>query len=167
MYTALQRKILFVLGLLLLVSCRPAAPTPTPLRISTFTDPDEELTAAVRQAQDTLYIWRKAFLAPQHPYAMMSVKVRFEANGEVEDIWTEPMYILDNVYTVRMVEGVTLKQGIHPDRLVDVAPHNIVDWMMLEQDGTLHGGYTIRLEYDRLPPDQQKKFLEATGYKFE
>lgn len=98
---------------------------------------------------------------------MMSVKVRFAANGEVEDMWTEPVLILDNVYTVRMVEGVTLKQGIHPDRLVDVQPEDIVDWMMMEDDGTVHGGYRIQLEYERMTPEQQKKFLEVTGYKFD
>lgn len=165
MYTALQRKNLFIVGFLLLVSCQPAAPTPLP--ISTFTDPDKELTQAVRQAQDSLYVLRQEFLAPKQAYSMMSVKVRFAANGEVEDMWTEPVLILDNVYTVRMVEGVTLKQGIHPDRLVDVKPQDIVDWMMMEDDGTVHGGYTIRLEYERMTPEQQKKFLEVTGYKFD
>ena len=81
---------------------------------------DKELTQAVRQAQDLLYVLRQEFLAPKRSYSMMSVKVRFANDEEVEDMWTEPVYILDNIYTVRMVEGVTLKQGIHPNRLVDV-----------------------------------------------
>ena len=165
MYKALQRNIVFVLGFLLLVACQPTAPTPLP--ISKFTDPDEELTQAVRQAQDSLYILRQEFLAPRKPYSMISVKVRFESDGEVEDMWTEPVFILDNVYTVRMVEGVTLEQGIHPERLLDVKPQDIVDWMIMEEDGTVHGGYTIRLEYERMTREQQKKFLEVTGYKFD
>lgn len=165
MYKALQRNIVFVLGFLLLVACQPA--TPTPVSISKFTDPDEELTQAVRQAQDSLYVLRQEFLAPRKPYSMISVKVRFESDGAVEDMWTEPVFILDNVYTVRMVEGVTLEQGIHPERLLDVKPQDIVDWMIMEEDGTVHGGYTIRLEYERMTPEQQKKFLEVTGYKFD
>lgn len=165
MYKALQWKSFIALGMLLLVSCSPAQPTPIP--ISTFTDPDDELAQAVRQAQDTLYIWRQAFLAPKQPYSMLSVKVRFVNGGEVEDMWTEPIFVLDNIYTVRMVEGVTLEQGIHPERLLDVDSKNIVDWMIMEKDGTLLGGYTIRLAYERMTPEQQKNFLEVTGYKFE
>ena len=121
----------------------------------------------MRQAQETLHIWRKEFLAPKQAYSMTSLKIRFISRGEVEDIWTEPMFVLDNVYTVRMVEGVTLVQGIHPERLVDVDPQNIVDWMLLAEDGTVIGGYTLRLEYKRLNPEEQKKYLEVTGYKFE
>lgn len=165
MYQPLQWKPFIVLVLLLLISCRPAEPTPVP--ISTFTDPDEELTRAVRQAQDTLYIWRQEFLAPKESYSLMSLKVRFGENGRVEDMWTEPVQVLDNVYTVRMVEGVTIETGVHPDRLVDVKPQDIVDWMLLKDDGTLIGGYTLRLEYERMTPEQQQRYLQITGYKFE
>ncbi len=165
MVKALQWKTLFVVCLLFTVSC--SLPAPTPARVSTFIDPDPELEEAVRQAQDTIYVFRQAFLAPKPDYTLMSLKVRFANDGEVEDMWTEPMLILDNVYTVRMVEGVTLEQGIHPDRLVDVKLPDIVDWMILQKDGKVIGGYTLRLDYERMTPEEQKKYFEATGYKFE
>ena len=161
MYKHLHWKILIVLSFLL-ASCQPAAPTPVP--ISTFTDPDKEFEKAVRQAQDTLYILRQAFLAPKPSYAFMSVKVRFATDQGTEDMWTEPIDLLDNVYTVRMVEGVTLELKAHPDRYVEVSPDEIIDWMILEKDGTVHGGYTLRLEYKRLSPEEQKKYKERTGY---
>jgi uncharacterized protein YegJ (DUF2314 family) len=162
MYKPLHWKAFLILSLLMLVSCRPAAPTPVP--ISTFTDPDQEFEKAVRQAQDTLYVLRQAFLAPKPSYSFMSVKVRFITDEGTEDMWTEPVDLLDNVYTVRMVEGVTLKLKAHPDRLVEVSPQEIIDWMILEKDGTVLGGYTLRLEYQRLSPEEQKKYKERTGY---
>jgi uncharacterized protein YegJ (DUF2314 family) len=146
----------------LLVACTPSTPTPVP--ISTFTDPDAELTKAVRQAQDTLNILRRAFLAPDPSYVFMSVKVRFATDEGTEDMWVEPIDILDNVYTVRMVEGVTIELQAHPDRYVEVSPDEIIDWMILKDDGTVLGGYTLRLEYERLSPDEQKKYHERTGY---
>jgi uncharacterized protein YegJ (DUF2314 family) len=172
MYKPLQWKTLIVL-FLFLASCSPAESTSTPAprlttahtQIPTLTD--EELAEAVRQAQETLYVWRQEFLAPKQAYSMTSLKVRFAGDGGVEDMWTEPMFVLDNVYTVRMVEGVTLEKGIHPGRLLDVKPQDIVDWMLLQEDGTLVGGYTLRLEYERMTPEQQKRYLEITGYKFE
>jgi uncharacterized protein YegJ (DUF2314 family) len=167
MYTPLQRKtsILLVLAAAVFVSCSPAGPTPVP--ISTFTDADEEFTEAVRQAQNTLYLFRQEFIAPTKEYAQMSLKVRFRGEGGVEDMWTEPFYILGDVYTVRMIEGVTLELGAHPDRLVEVDAHDVVDWMIREQDGTVLGGYTLRLDYERMSPEQQKRYLEVTGYKFD
>jgi uncharacterized protein YegJ (DUF2314 family) len=173
MYKPLQWKA-FVL-LVFLASCGPAeppfTPIPTPSSV-TFETPipvrdDEELAEAVRQAQETLHIWRQEFLAPKKSYTMTSLKVRFGEEGDIEDMWTEPLYILDNIYTVRMIEGVTVEQGIHPERLLDVEPEDIIDWMLLEEDGTLVGGYTLRLEYKRMTPEQQKRYIEVTGIRFD
>jgi uncharacterized protein YegJ (DUF2314 family) len=173
MYKPLQRKTLIALLFIFLASCSPAEPTVTSTPGSTASHTpipvlaDEELAEAVRQAQETLLIWRQEFLAPKKSYSMTSLKVRF-ANGEkVEDMWTEPLYVLDNTYTVRMVEGVTVDQGIHPNRLLDIKAEDIIDWMLLEEDGTLTGGYTLRLEYKRMTPEQQKRYIEITGIRFD
>ena len=165
MYNVLQLKIPILLFLFFVASCAPSAPTPAP--ISTLANLDEEMTVAVRQAQDTLYILRQAMLAPKPSYKFLSVKVRFVSNGDIEDMWTEPIDFSDDKYTVRMVEGVTLKLGAHPDRLVEVAPNDVLDWMILEKDGSVFGAYTLRIEYQRMTPEQQKRYDEVTGYKFE
>lgn len=166
MYTPLQLKTLLILCLFFIVSCAPSAPTPAP--VATLANMDEEMSLAVRQAQDTLNILRQALIAPKPSYAFLSVKVRFVAsNGKIEDMWTEPVDFYDNKYVVRMVEGVTLEQGAHPDRLVEVPEDEVLDWMILEKDGTVFGGYTLRIEYQRMTPEQQKRYDEVTGYKFE
>jgi len=173
MYKPLQRKTFILLVLIFLGSCSPAQPTATstPGLTTSFTPvparSDAELAEAVRQAQETLHIWRQEFLAPKKSYSMTSLKVRFANNEQMEDMWTEPLYILDSTYTVRMVEGVTLDQGIHPDRLLDIKAEDIVDWMLLEEDGTLLGGYTLRLEYKRMTPEEQKRYIEITGIRFD
>ena len=166
MVKALQLKILFIVCMFLAVSCAPAAPTQEP--VSTFVADDPEFQEAVRQAQNTLHIFRQEMLSPSSSYLLASLKIRFvAANGEVEDMWTEPVYILDDVYTVRMVEGVTITKGTHPDRLVDVGLQDIVDWMLLQEDGKVIGGYTLKLDYERLSPEQQQKYRESTGYRFD
>lgn len=126
------------------------------------------MAAAVKQGQNTLYVLRRALLAPNPSYVFLSVKVHFTSpDGSSEDMWTVPVDILDNIYTVQMVEGVTLEQGAHPDRLVEVHPEQILDWMIEEKDGTVLGGYTLRVEFKRMTPQQQKRYLEVTGYKFQ
>jgi uncharacterized protein YegJ (DUF2314 family) len=166
MYKALQLKIPFIVVLFFVASCSPSEPAPTP--ISTFTGLDEEMSIAVHQAQDTLYVMRQAMLAPKPSYKFLSVKVRFASNGgDIEDMWTEPVDFSDSNYVVRLVEGVTLELGAHPDRLVEVAPKDVLDWMIVVKDGSVFGGYTLRIEYERMTPDQQKRYDEVTGYKFE
>ena len=175
MYKFLQWKNFLLPVMMLLASCSPTEPTRAPIALPVVSSPhtpipilkDEELDEAIRQAQETLHIWRQEFLAPKKSYSITSLKVRFGEEGDIEDMWTEPLYILDNIYTVRMVEGVTVEQGIHPDRLVDVRPEDIIDWMLLEEDGTLVGGYTLRLEYKRMTPEQQKRYIEITGIRFD
>ena len=175
MHKPLQWKSFILLVFIILASCSPAEPTATSISTPdpiTFHTPipvlaDEELADAIRQAQETLHIWRQEFLAPKKAYSITSLKIRFGEEGDIEDMWTEPLYILDNLYTVRMIEGVTVEQGIHPDRLVDVRPEDIIDWMLLEEDGTLVGGYTLRLEYKRMTPEQQKRYIEVTGIRFD
>ena len=169
----LQWKSFLLLVFVFLASCSPAEPTSisSPGFTTSHTPipplADEELAEAVRQAQETLHIWRQEFLAPKKSYSMTSLKVRFGGEGDLEDMWTEPVYILDNIYTVRMVEGVTVEQGIHPDRLLDIKAEDIIDWMLLEEDGTLVGGYTLRLEYRRMTPEEQKRYIEITGIRFD
>ncbi|HEX2994238.1 MAG TPA: DUF2314 domain-containing protein [Anaerolineales bacterium] len=165
MVKPLQLKILVAVCLLFTASCgQSATPTPT----TTFRDPDQELVAAVAQAQSTLSVLRGALLAPKPSYVFLGLKVRFtSSDGRTEDMWTEASYILDNVYIVQMIEGVTLQRGAHPDRFVEIKPDQIIDWMIKEEDGTVHGGYTLRLDFGRMTPEQQQKYLEVTGYKFD
>jgi uncharacterized protein YegJ (DUF2314 family) len=164
MVKALQWKTFFVMCLLLTAACGRPAPTST----STFSDPDQELAEAVRQAQSTLSVVRQAMLAPKPSYEFLGVKARFRSsNGSIEDMWVEPVAFMDNRYTVRMIEGVTLETGAHPDRLVEVDSKDILDWMIKEKDGTIHGGYTLRVEFKRMTAEQQKRYLEVTGYKFD
>lgn len=148
--------------LLLLVACQPAEPTPVP--ISKFSDPDPELTKAVRTAQDTMYIFRRAFLSPKPSYQFMSVKVRFQSRHGTEDMWTEPIEIIDNTFLVRMIEGVALEMKSHPDRYVEVPADEVIDWMILQTDGTVQGGYTLRIFYDSLSPEEQEQYRQNTGY---
>ena len=161
MYRALRLLSLFLLSLFFVVSCGPSAPTPIP-PVS-----DEEFDAAVQQAHDTMNIVRQALLAPKASYTFVGLKVRFTGEGTFEDIWTEPMDYYNGIFTTQMVEGVTLQKGLHPERLVRVPEKDVLDWMIVEDDVTLIGGYTIRLAYQHMTSDEKKEFIRITGYVME
>jgi len=161
MYKPLQLKIVLIVGILLMTACGPSTPTPIPPVT------DEEFSAAVDQAHGTLAIVRRALLAPEPSYAFIGLKIRVYGNSEYEDIWTEPLDYYNGAFTTQMVEGVTLAQGYHPENYVRVPVDNVIDWMIVEDDGNLIGGYTIRLAYIHMTSEEQEEFIRVTGYTVE
>jgi uncharacterized protein YegJ (DUF2314 family) len=162
MYRTLHLKILFLFCLLFVVACG-ASPTKSGLPVS-----DEELNTAIDQAQSTMDTVLHAMLAPKPSYDFLGVKVRFSMpDGASDDNWVELVDYYDGIFTIRMMDGLTYNTNLHPDRTLDVPEKRVVDWMIVEKDGTLIGGYTIRLAYEHMTPDEQKEFLRVTGYKID
>jgi len=88
-------------------------------------------------------------------------------DGASDDNWVELVDYYDGIFTIRMMDGLTYNTNLHPDHTLDVPEKRVVDWMIVEKDGTLIGGYTIRLAYEHMTPDEQKEFLRVTGYKID
>jgi hypothetical protein len=51
--------------------------------------------------------------------------------------------------------------------MVTVPMNKVLDWVIVEDDGNLIGGYTIRLSYEHMTPEEKKEFLRVTGYKLD
>jgi uncharacterized protein YegJ (DUF2314 family) len=159
MYKPLPWTNLFLVCLIFVASCSPS------LEGRPITD--EEFNAAVEQAHDTMDILLRSLLAPNPANRFVGIKARFNGKNVVEDHWTEPIDYYNNVFTVRMLDGLTLNTGLHAEQFVEVPASEILDWMIVESDGNVLGAYTLRLEYERMTPEEQKKYRENTGYKFE
>jgi uncharacterized protein YegJ (DUF2314 family) len=160
MYKPLQLKFLVLFLLILTVSCAPATPqTSTPVS-------EEELNAAIKEARGSMDTLFQAMLAPKASYDFLGVKVRFYTpdNG-ADDNWVEPIDYYDGIFTIRMMDGLTYDKNLHADHTLTVPLKRVVDWMIVEKDGTLIGGYTIRLAYKHMSPAEKKEFLRVTKYK--
>lgn len=161
MYRHLQLKVVLLLSVLLVNSCGSSSPT----AVAPATD--EEFDAAVTDAHDTLQIVRRALLSPEPSYVFVGLKIRVYGDSTFEDIWTEPLDYYNGAFTTQMVEGVTLETGFHPESPVRIPVEDVIDWMILEEDGNLIGGYTIRLAYRHMTPEEQEEFVRITGYTVE
>ena len=171
MVKRLQWKNILIVFLLWMSACQSSANSATSVSASSSPVPqnetysEEELNEAIRQAQETLNILKSAFLSPKPSYAYMHVKVRFSSGPVREDMWTQPVELMGDIFVVQMMEGVSIDNGIHPDRYLNIPSKDIIDWMIMEDDGTVLGGYTLRLEYKYLTPEEQERYPEVTGYK--
>lgn len=157
MYKPLQLTTLFLIGLLFVVSCSPS--------LAGTAVTDEQFDAAVEEAHQTLGTLRSALLSPQESYDFIGLKVRFTGETAYEDIWTQPVDYFDGFFTTRMIDGVLLDPGLNTERLVVVPLSKVLDWVIVEDDGNLIGGYTIRLDYEHMTAEEKKEFLNVTGYK--
>ena len=161
MYRHLQWKIFLLAGVILMGSCGSPVPTPVP-PVS-----DEELNVAVEEAHTTLNVVRQALLSPKPSYVFIGLKIRVHGDSTFEDIWTEPLDYYNGAFTTQMVEGVTVTQGYHPEQMVRIPVEDVIDWMIVEADGNLIGGYTIKLAYLHMTPEEQEEFIRITGYTVE
>jgi uncharacterized protein YegJ (DUF2314 family) len=155
-------KIPFLLCLFLLASCSSSSSLEgTPVT-------DEELDAAIQQAHATLNVLREALIAPKDSYDFVGLKVRFRTDGGlIDDNWTQPVAYYEGVFTIRMMDGLTYEPNQHTDHLLNVPLGEVVDWVIVEKDGNLIGGYTIRLDYEHMTSEEKEEFLKNTGYKIE
>jgi uncharacterized protein YegJ (DUF2314 family) len=157
MYKPLQLTTFFLICLLFIASCSPSV-AGTPIT-------DEQFDAAVEEAHQTLGNLRKALLSPQESYDFVGLKVRFTGKTAYEDMWTEPVDYLDGYFTTRMIDGILLDPSLNTERLVVIPLSKVLDWVIVEDDGNLIGGYTIRLSYEHMTAAEKKEFLKVTGYK--
>jgi uncharacterized protein YegJ (DUF2314 family) len=159
MYKPLQLKTLLLVCLFFATSCgvnSSLAGTPVT---------DEEFDAAVEEAHSTLNVLRQALLAPKPSYDFIGLKVRFTGAETFEEIWTEPVDYLDGYFTIRMIDGVLLSPRLNTDRFVSIPLDKVLDWVIIEDDGHLIGGYTIRLSYEHMTAEEKEDFLSVTGYR--
>jgi uncharacterized protein YegJ (DUF2314 family) len=161
MYKSLQFRAILIVCLFLMTSCGSSSSlSGTPIT-------DEEFDAAVEQAHNTLSTLRSALLSPQQSYDFVGLKVRFTGEASFEDIWTEPVDYFDGYYTTRMIDGILLDPSLNTERLVTVPLDKVLDWVIVEDDGHLIGGYTIRLSFEHMTPEEKEEFLKVTGYKID
>lgn len=157
----LQLQCVLLVCILLVSACSPSSSVAgTPVT-------DEEFDAAVGEAHNTLRVLRQALLSPKPSYDFVGLKVRFTGSGAAEDIWTEPLDYFDGYFTIRMIDGVLIDPGLNTDRNVVVPLDKVIDWVIIEDDGNLIGGYTIRLSYEHMTPEEKVEFLDVTGYKID
>lgn len=121
------------------------------------------MEAAFQQARDTLDSFIEK-IGTSHPdRSLVAVKVRFVLpDGSTQDLWVDRISYQAGSFHGTMGDDIpTLKLSI--DDKITIARKDIVDWMIVEE-GKLIGGYTIRLAFERMTPEEKQRFLETVNY---
>ena len=161
-----MKQILIFAFCLLIIACSPVG---TQIPTQVFPAPskeDVEMEAAFRQARETLDSFVEKIEVPQPDRTLIAVKVRFFLpDGSTQDLWVDQINKRDGSFHGTMGDDVpALKLSV--DDKVTIKRDDILDWMIVE-NGQLIGGYTIRLAFQRMTPEEKQRFLETVNYSIE
>ena len=153
------RKLILALCLLTFA----CAPRFSEISTPTLSGIDLELDIAITQARDSLDTFIEKIATPHSDRTIVAVKVRFVLpDSSTQDIWVDQISYQDGSFHGTMGDDIpSLKLNI--DDKIKIESKDIVDWMIVE-DGKLIGGYTIRLAFQRMSPEQKERFLETVHY---
>ena len=129
-----------------------------PLEIS---DDDPLMLEAMKKAKTTTNQFLELLSGK---YSEAQVKVRFtSSSGVIEHLWGEVVELKENVLSVRYYTPPVTHEG----RLDRLHEHNITeieDWVVILDNGKIHGGFTQRVMFKRgreqwgkLPPELAKQ----------
>jgi uncharacterized protein YegJ (DUF2314 family) len=116
----------------------------------------EELNAAIEQARATL---PRFFVELKGGEGDFSLKVPVRHGREVEHVWISDVEYASGKFTGQIASKAGGKRGAGFGQNYTVSGGDISDWM-IERDGAIYGGYTLRATLDVMP-DEQAASLRA------
>jgi uncharacterized protein YegJ (DUF2314 family) len=130
--------------------------------------PKDEHHAAMRQAvQDARKTVKSFISALEHPgpgQQDFEVKKPFIEGDQVEHLWLTDVRFINKHFEGRVDNRPKKIQGVKLGQIVSVKPRDISDWLYID-NGKLIGGYTIRVHYSELTPEQKQTFDRQANFK--
>jgi uncharacterized protein YegJ (DUF2314 family) len=129
-------------------------------------DDDKQIDRAVENAQRTLGFFMAALKAKKNGDTVFEIKKGFIDGDKVEHLWIKRV-TYDGKNFHGQIDNQPLEvSNVHLGQRITVAPEAVTDWMFLK-NGKLIGGYTTRVLYARLLPEDKEEFDKHVEFKIE
>lgn len=162
----MKTKFLILIAILCLASCkdsnkieREGEPT-----IYGVKSEDEEMNAAILQANETLDDFKKGLLDPTAD--SHALKVKFSNEKGIEHMWIGDIVYKDGQYSGILNNEPEYVTEYKSGDKIEVDASKISDWMYLV-NGKLHGGYTLRVLRNRMTDEERKQLDEESEMQFD
>lgn len=109
---------------------------------------DPEMEAAVKHAQTNLNRFIEAVKNPK-PGRTTSVKVRFEDGEDVEYMWLNELSYADGCFSGAINNDPVYVKNVKIGDTHEAHANEVNDWLIIDEDGGLEGGFTIELLQQR------------------
>ena len=121
---------------------------------------DAQMNAAIADAQTTLALFLEALAEP--PEGAHSFSFKFPLGG-YEHIWVRDVRLEGN-RLLGTLSNRPFQEGWRLGDPVAVPLSQVSDWSYVDAQGYTHGGYTIRVLLDYLPPAEAAQVRAAYGW---
>ena len=132
-----------------------------PLFMAIYAD-DPEFRQTVADAQRSLHTFRQLLHSKDSAEWCPCVKTRLTAGEETAFIW---LMVVDDTsagFVATVFEIPPEFEGIRVGDKVSVSDTEVMDWMV-NQSGVLRGGFSLRYQRSKLPPERQAWFDQHVG----
>jgi len=129
-------------------------------------DDDKQMDRAVESAQKSLGFFMAALRAKKNGDTVFEIKKGFIDGDKVEHLWIREVTYDGKNFHGKIDNRPLEVSNVHLGQRVSVAPQDVTDWMFLK-DGKLIGGYTTRVLYARLSPEDKAEFDKRAEFKIE
>jgi uncharacterized protein YegJ (DUF2314 family) len=127
-------------------------------------DNDKQMDRAVESAQRTLGFFMAALKAKKDGDTVFEIEKGFIDGDKVEHLWIKRVTYDGKNFHGQIDNQPNEVRNIRDGERVTVGPADVTDWMFLK-DGKLIGGYTTRVLYARLSPEDKAEFDKHAGFK--
>lgn len=129
-------------------------------------DGDKEMNAAMERARGTLDDFIAAFQKPGPGQSDFGLKGRFTEGDKVEHIWIDELRYEDGKFRGKIGNDVQLLSNLRLGSPCEIGRDQVSDWQYVE-NGRLVGGYTVRVIFDRMPPDKRRAMQESLPFRLD
>jgi len=130
-----------------------------------MSDDNEALVLSVEEARTTLCHFKAAFSKPKFSSAYFLMKARFEDSSEAAHfahIWLQVNDILEDLLFCSTFEVPENFGGLESNQSYVLEEDRVEDWM-INDNGRLYGGFSVRLQRKALPDADKSEFDRYTG----
>jgi uncharacterized protein YegJ (DUF2314 family) len=129
-------------------------------------DDDKAMERAVEHAQRSLGFFMAALRANKPGDSTFQIKKGFVDGNKCEHLWINSVTYDGKIFHGRINNRPLEVKNVHLGQRVTVTPRDVSDWMFLK-NGKLMGGYTTRVLYARLSPEDKAQFDKEAEFKIE
>ena len=125
-----------------------------------------EMDKAVQAARDSVDTFIAAIKTPKAGQRSFTVKKPFKDGDKVEHIWLSDATFDGTKFSGRVDNDPVDVKNVTMGQTASVAKGELSDWFYID-NGKLVGGYTIRVLYAQMSPDDKKNFDAHAGFKMD
>jgi uncharacterized protein YegJ (DUF2314 family) len=127
---------------------------------------DREINAAIDRAQETLPQFIQELQNPGQRYGNSMIKVRFRygSKDSAEHMWMGKLSFAYGKFSGILADKPEYVDNLKQGDTLTVDAGDVSDWILVREDGTMLGGFTMHVFLDRMSEEERENFIQETGY---